>query len=351
MKICFLSKDYSYNGGGERMLSNLANELCRRGHEISVASFDTPMGKPLYPLDDSVEFECAEIKKRKPNILTKVDYVRYVLKNKSCFDNFDAIIGVGIICNLVLAFCSPKLCTKTIAWEHFCHKGTPFYQKILRAILFNRLDTVVILTERDIKKYKRHNKNTFVIKNFSQMCFRRNPNLEEKKFIFVGRLSKRQKGFLDFLDIIKAFCKKNSEWRFEIIGSGECEKALEKLMAQKEFDARITRKKYCADIQTEMENSSCILMTSRLEGLPMALIEACVCGLPAISYDTQTGPAEIIADGKSGFIVNGKKAFVKKMLEFASDENLQKQLSGGALEESRKFSPEKILLQWEDALK
>ena len=39
MKICFLSKDYSYNGGGERMLCNLANELscfCK----VAVVSFD-----------------------------------------------------------------------------------------------------------------------------------------------------------------------------------------------------------------------------------------------------------------------------------------------------------------------
>lgn len=39
MKILFLSKDFSFNGGGERMLCNLANELASN-HEITVISFD-----------------------------------------------------------------------------------------------------------------------------------------------------------------------------------------------------------------------------------------------------------------------------------------------------------------------
>ena len=34
MKICFLSKDYSYNGGGERMLCNLVNELSLSKEDI-----------------------------------------------------------------------------------------------------------------------------------------------------------------------------------------------------------------------------------------------------------------------------------------------------------------------------
>ena len=50
MKICFLSKDYSYNGGGERMLCNLANELSRFCN-VTIVSFDFSEKKSIYKLN------------------------------------------------------------------------------------------------------------------------------------------------------------------------------------------------------------------------------------------------------------------------------------------------------------
>ena len=351
MKICFLSKDYSYNGGGERMLCNLVNELSRFCN-VTIVSFDYYKKKSIYKLNSEIRFIDAKIQRRRINFFTKFDYVKYIKTHSDFFDSFDFIIGVGIICNLVLSYCSPKLKAKTVGWEHFCYDGTPFYQKVLRKILFKKLSQVVILTNRDLEKYKKINRNTNVIYNFTNMEFRKSPNFQNKQFLFVGRLSK-QKGFSDLCKIIRKFCKKNYDWNFRIIGNGEYKTDFEKFIESENLENRINWSLASKDIQTEMENSSCLLMTSKFEGLPMVLIEAGVCALPAISYDTPTGPSDIISDSKSGFIVSlhNQKYFVECMLQFVHDFELQQKLSDGAKEESEKFCKQNILCQWKEILK
>lgn len=351
MKICFLSKDYSYNGGGERMLCNLANEFSRFC-KVTVVSFDFSEKNSIYKLNPEIEFIDAKIQRRKINFFTKFDYIKYILSHSDFFDLFDAIIGVGIICNLVLSYCSPKLKAKSIGWEHFCYDGTPFYQKILRRFLFKNLNQVVILTNRDLEKYKKINQNTTVIYNFTNMEFRKSPNFQNNQFLFVGRLS-NQKGFSDLCKIIKKFCKINDDWNFRIIGNGEYKTDFEKFIKSENLESRINWSLVSDDIQTEMENSSCLLMTSNFEGLPMVLIEAGVCALPAISYDTPTGPSDIISNSKDGFIVplRNQKVFIERMLQFASNVELQQKLSAGAKLESEKFCKQNILCQWKEILK
>lgn len=52
-----------------------------------------------------------------------------------------------------------------------------------------------------------------------------------------------------------------------------------------------------------MQKASIYVMRSRSEGLPMVLLEAAQNELPMVSFDIQTGPSEIIEDGKNVFLI------------------------------------------------
>lgn len=109
--------------------------------------------------------------------------------------------------------------------------------------------------------------------------------------------------------------------------------------------------KFCGFAQNldEVYNAAQLeVLTSRNEGFAMALLEAQAHGCPAISYDINYGPAEIIADGKSGRLIkaNDQKELVSVMAELLSKPKLLAAYSSGAYLQSQKFSFKSLQLSW-----
>jgi glycosyltransferase involved in cell wall biosynthesis len=66
---------------------------------------------------------------------------------------------------------------------------------------------------------------------------------------------------------------------------------------------RIVLKGRSEDMLSILRSSDAFLMTSDYEGMPNALLEAMVVGLPCISTDCRTGPKDMIDDGVNGYLV------------------------------------------------
>ena len=97
-----------------------------------------------------------------------------------------------------------------------------------------------------------------------------------------------------------------------------------------------------------LQSASIYLMTSMMEGFPLAIVEAMTCGLPIVAFNCNYGPSEVIVNGKTGFLVpyDDDSAFVESLQTLMNDEQLRKDMGEAAQKEVDRFSRETIMHKW-----
>ena len=90
------------------------------------------------------------------------------------------------------------------------------------------------------------------------------------------------------------------------------------------------------------------VMTSRYEGLPLVLLEAKQYGLPIVSFNCPTGPAEIVLDGENGYLIENFdiNQMSQKIIELIEKNELRLGFSQNAMLDTDKFNKKKITKQW-----
>jgi glycosyltransferase involved in cell wall biosynthesis len=212
------------------------------------------------------------------------------------------------------------------------------------------LDAVVLLTESDAGHYKFH-KNAAVIPNSLSFAPQKQSSLKNKVILAVGRLT-YQKGFERLVESIALIKEKSIGWQVRIIGDGADKEALQKRIKECGLEDTVVILPPTDKIEDEYRNASIYVMSSRFEGLPMALIEAKSCGLPIVSFDCPEGPSEIVRDGIDGFLVerDNVELLSAAILKLAESEDLRKRFGCEAVKDIDRFKPERVGVLWDKLL-
>lgn len=117
----------------------------------------------------------------------------------------------------------------------------------------------------------------------------------------AGRFRKAK----DFATLLRAFAQVRAEREAKLIILGEGRKrgSLESLVQELGLAADVDLPGYTENPFSYMARVSVFVLSSVWEGLPTVLIEAMACGCPVVSTDCPSGPAEILADGIYGPLV------------------------------------------------
>ncbi|MFF2273846.1 glycosyltransferase [Agromyces sp. NPDC058136] len=86
----------------------------------------------------------------------------------------------------------------------------------------------------------------------------------------------------------------------DVYGDGEERAQLEQLAADV---PGLRLHGFVPDARQHLAQASFLLLTSRSEGFPLVLVEAMAAGCIPIAYDLRYGPADLIRDGRNGFLV------------------------------------------------
>jgi starch synthase len=114
-----------------------------------------------------------------------------------------------------------------------------------------------------------------------------------------GRIDIRRKG-LDVLLQAWSALADDSQAKLVIIGSGQDRDAFAELVRKSDFPNLLWLSGYTTDrtmVRRWLSAADAYVTTSRIEGMPVAPIEAMACGLPVIASDAQ-GLPDILAEGE-----------------------------------------------------
>jgi glycosyltransferase involved in cell wall biosynthesis len=116
----------------------------------------------------------------------------------------------------------------------------------------------------------------------------------------VGRLDPPGKGQDILFEVLAEPKWAARNWQLHLYGDGDSREGLERLAQRLGLADRIIFEGRVDGIEKIWELNHVLVMPSRIEGLPLTLVEAMLCGRPVVA--TSVAGAELIEDGRTGFL-------------------------------------------------
>ena len=127
-------------------------------------------------------------------------------------------------------------------------------------------------------------------------------NLKSTKIVSCGFLTE-VKGFDMLIQVAKQCLPQHPDWSWDIYGEGIEKENLQNLIKELQLDNQVFLKGYCDRMNEQYGQYSFFVLTSRMEGMGMVMIEAQNAGLPVVAFDVLCGPSDIIVDGVNGNLI------------------------------------------------
>ncbi|AGL17835.1 group 1 glycosyl transferase protein [Actinoplanes sp. N902-109] len=320
-------------GGTIRTVVNQANALCA-AHDVEIASVYQTGAEPVFPLDPRVRLvsltglrddgsRWTDKPGTNSRFWRKTRRFRNPMPQRHDFRyrRWDPVVDFHVIryfraqrdavlvttrpaLNLMAAWFAPRRLVR-VGQDHmnFGSYKPPLQAAIVRA--YPRLAAVAVLTRADEAEYRAalaDGVRLVRIPNGVPAAVAVPDQERAPVVLAAGRLN-RQKGFDLLIEAFATVHERHPEWQLHIFGWG---KAREKLAAQIEasgLGGTVRLRGLTRDLDAEFAKVSVFALSSRKEGLPMVLLEAMGAGLPVVSFDCPTGPAEVVEDGVNGLLV------------------------------------------------
>ncbi len=126
---------------------------------------------------------------------------------------------------------------------------------------------------------------------------------DEFLWIAAGRLESVK----DYPTLLRAFARAPQTARLLVLGAGPLQAELTALAAQLGLEERVRFMGFEPNVGSWMQAADGFVLSSRYEGLPMVLLEAGACGVPAVATDVP-GTREVLISGVNGLLARAGDA-------------------------------------------
>jgi glycosyltransferase involved in cell wall biosynthesis len=173
---------------------------------------------------------------------------------------------------------------------------------------------------------------------------------DAEELILVGRLVAVKQVDL-FLHAVERIRQSVPHVRARIVGDGPLRRDLEGLAAELGLADAVVFVGQCEPVEIELRRAGIFVLTSASEGVSLALMEALMCGLPAVVPDVGD-LRDVVEDGVNGFVVTSPTvdAFADRITTLLRDPALRRRLGAAARAIAMKHEVAAVASRWDDIL-
>ncbi len=352
-KLLYITTNLQGSGGVSRLLSVKLNYLIENyGYTIHVITTNNKSNTFFYEFSDAIVFHKIDIK----------DFgFQHLLKYKQMLQNIVNEVKPDIVINCDNGFKGtllPFLVKTNASLVYERHgsrqiKTTTFVEFLKKRASNFLIDTSInkykvfaVPNDDDKNDWKGNNVNLI----YNPIWFKppqEAPNFDNKTVLAVGRHSV-EKQFDVLLKIWQKVIMDYPDWTLKIFGDSDKDNTLKRLVKTLKIDNQVELHPPIKNITTEYSNASILLNTSSSEAFGLVIIEAMAYGLPAITFDSTSGPKMLIDNDTNGYLIKSFDidAYANKIKQLISDKALMETLGKNAKKSVKKFDIDVIMKQW-----
>ena len=353
-------------GGAERVAALLCNHWVAQGHQVTLMPTFSGRGECLYPLEERVQLDylADRVGSRSRSSLNKVR--RLIALRRAIRElSPDAIVSFLSDVNVAAVLAAWGLRIPVVVSERTYPPAMPLGKglAVLRRFAYPRATGVVVQTRRTLAWLQAccpQSRGQVIPNPVVYPLPEGQPLLDpaavvdrtRRVLLTVGRLSE-EKGFGQLLAAFGALALRYARWDLVILGEGPERERLEAQRDRLGLSGRVHLPGRAGNPEDWYARADLYVMSSRFEGFPNTLIEAMAYGLPAVSFDCETGPADIIRDGVDGYLVppeEGAEGLARAIEALMDDEEKRRQMGHAAIAVRERFSMERVMAAWDEVL-
>ena len=171
-------------------------------------------------------------------------------------------------------------------------------------------------------------------------------NERENVILTVGRIDANKNQIL----LINAFANLNlGNWKLIIVGDGVLRDEYTRLTMSLGIADKVEFVGNVRNVWDYYNQAKIFAFTSNSEGFPNALLEAMSYGLPCISTDCDSGPAEIIINDESGYLIeiNNMTQLEDRLSQLINSQATCVKFSQNAISATQQFNIFEVRKLWE----
>lgn len=340
-------------GGIQRELSTLANVFVERGIEVTYLSLLNSVCH--FELDPRVKTIVPE-RKRRNHIVSKFIFrllLPFFIRKNIKKSNAQVVYSSADTFNPIVILAALGLKVRVVVKDvtkpdrHFA-----LITRIGKKLLYPKSDGFIAQTKSaaDFYSKKFNNKlNLTVIGSMIKPVEHIDHSKREKIILQVGRVSieKGQDRMIEIFNLIQD----KKDWKMCITSIGPLLDTVKQQVKDLGLEDFVKFLGFVEDLEELYSKASIFVMPSRIEGFPIALIEAMANGLPPVVFNTF--PAnEIIQENISGYIIEDgdNKTFANRLKRLMEDNSLRIQMGDKARSDIKRFSVTELSKVTEDFL-